>query len=254
MSDRLKDKITIVTGASRGIGEAIAMAFAREGAKVVLASRKQEPLDAVAEKINAETGGRAFAKACHIGKTEQIDALLDWVEAEHGLPDALVNNAATNPYFGPMIAIEDWAFDKTFEVNLKGPFELTRKLALRWMGAERAGAVVNVASIAGMRAAPLQGVYGMTKAALISMTQTLAVELGPAKIRVNAIAPGLVETKFAAALTGSPEIVKIYTDHTALKRFGQPEEIAPAAIYLASDESAYVTGQTLCVDAGYTIA
>jgi NAD(P)-dependent dehydrogenase (short-subunit alcohol dehydrogenase family) len=254
MSDRLKDKITIVTGASRGIGEAIAMAFAKEGAKVVLASRKQEPLDAVAEKINAETGGRAFARACHIGKAEQIDALLAWVEDELGLPDVLVNNAATNPYFGPMIGIEDWAFDKTFEVNLKGPFELTRKLALRWMGAERAGAVVNVASIAGLRAAPLQGVYGMTKAALISMTQTLAVELGPAKIRVNAIAPGLVETKFAAALTGSPEIVKIFTDHTALKRFGQPEEIAPAAIYLASDESAYVTGQTLCVDAGYTVA
>ena len=254
MSDRLKDKLTIVTGASRGIGEAIAVAFARQGAKVVLASRKQEHLDAVAEKINAEAGGRAFAKACHIGKAEQIDALLDWVEGELGLPDVLVNNAATNPYFGPMVGIEDWAFDKTFEVNLKGPFELTRKLALRWMGADRSGSVVNVASIAGMRAAPLQGVYGMTKAALISMTQTLAVELGPAKIRVNAIAPGLVETKFAAALTGSPEIVKIYTDHTALKRFGQPEEIAPAAIYLASDESAYVTGQTLCVDAGYTIA
>lgn len=254
MSYRLAGKLAIVTGASRGIGEAIARAFAAEGAKLILVSRKQAALDAVAAAINQSHPGMAEAKACHLGKPEQIEALIDWVVESHGLPQVLVNNAATNPYFGPMIGIEPAAFDKTFEVNLKGPFEITRKLAERWISQNTPAAVVNVASVAGLRAAPLQGVYGMTKAALISMTQTLAVELGPSQIRVNAIAPGLVETRFAGALVGSEDIVKIYTDHTALKRYGQPEEIAPAVVYLASDEAAYVTGQTLCLDAGFTIA
>ena len=254
MSDRLAGKLAIITGASRGIGEAIARAFAAEGAKLVLVSRKQEALDAVAATINEAHPDAAVARACHLGKPDQIEALIDWVTEAHGLPQVLVNNAATNPYFGPMIGIEMGAFDKTFEVNCKGPFEITRRLAGRWVAEGTRAAVVNVASIAGLRAAPLQGVYGMTKAALISMTQTLAVELGPNDIRVNAIAPGLVETRFAGALVGSPDIVKIYTDHTALKRYGQPDEIAPAVVYLASDEAAYVTGQVLCLDAGYTIA
>lgn len=254
MSARLAGKLAIVTGASRGIGQAIAQAFAAEGAKLVLVSRKQAALDEVAAAINAVHPDSAVARACHLGQPEQIEALVDQVVAELGLPDILVNNAATNPYFGPMIAIEPSAFDKTFEVNLKGPFEITRRLARRWLDAGRKAAVVNVASVAGLRAAPLQGVYGMTKAALISMTQTLAVELGTSGIRVNAVAPGLVETRFSGALVGSPEIVRLYTDHTALKRYGQPDEIAPAVVYLASDEAAYVTGQTLCLDAGFTVA
>lgn len=254
MSERLAGKLAIVTGASRGIGEAIARAFAAEGARLVLVSRKQDALDTVAAAINEAHPDSAVARACHLGKPDQIEALIDWVVDAHGLPRVLVNNAATNPYFGPMIATEMGAFDKTFEVNLKGPFEITRRLAERWIADGQPAAVVNVASIAGLRAAPLQGVYGMTKAALISMTQTLAVELGPSNIRVNAIAPGLVETRFAGALVGSPDIVKIFTDHTALKRYGQPDEIAPAVVYLASDEAAYVTGQTLCLDAGYTVA
>ncbi len=254
MTDRLAGKLAIVTGASRGIGEAIAAAFAAEGARVVLAARKPEGLEAAAGRINSKNPGAAFARACHVGKVEQIEELLDWTEKEHGLPDVLVNNAATNPYFGPMIDIEAWAYEKTFEVNLRGPFEMTRKLAQRWMEKERPGVVVNVASVAGMRAAPLQGVYGMTKAALISMTRTLSVELGPSNIRINAVAPGLVDTRFSGTLIGSPEIVKHFTDKTALHRYGQPEEIAPAVVFLASDESAYMAGQTICLDAGYTIA
>jgi len=254
MSGRLAGKLAVITGASRGIGEAIARAFAAEGAHLVLVSRKQEALDAVAASINEAHPDAAVARACHLGKPEQIEALVDWTIEQHGLPQVLVNNAATNPYFGPMIGITPSAFDKTFEVNLKGPFEITRRLAERWIAAEAPAAVVNLASVAGLRAAPLQGVYGMTKAALVSMTQTLAVELGPSKIRVNAVAPGLVETRFSGALVGSPDIVKIYTDHTALKRYGQPDEIAPAVVYLASDEASYVTGQTLCLDAGFTIA
>ncbi len=254
MSERLQGKLALVTGASRGIGRAIARAFAAEGARVVLVSRKQAALDEVAAEIERAHPGRAFARACHVGQPEQLDALVDWCAGELGLPGVLVNNAATNPYFGPMIGIEPSMFDKTFEVNLRGPFELTRRLAQRWTAAEQPAAVINVASVVGMRAAPLQGVYAMTKAALVSMTQTLAVELGPAGIRVNAIAPGLVETRFSGALLSSPEALRHFTEHTALRRYGQPDEIAPAAVYLAADEASFVSGQTLCVDGGYTIA
>lgn len=253
MTDRLSGKLALVTGASRGIGEAIAKAFADEGAKVVCVSRKQETLDRVALEINGQHPDMAFAKACHVGKLEQQDELMDWLKAGPGVPDILVNNAATNPYFGPMTGIEPAAFDKTFEVNLKGPFELTRRFANAWTSAGQKGVVVNIASVAGTRSAPLQGVYGMTKAAVISMTQTFAVELGTQGIRVNAIAPGLIETRLSGALLGSPEIVKLYTEHTALRRYGQVDEIAPGAVFLASDESSYMSGQVLFLDGGYTI-
>jgi NAD(P)-dependent dehydrogenase (short-subunit alcohol dehydrogenase family) len=166
----------------------------------------------------------------------------------------LVNNAGTNPHFGPMLEASEAQFDKTFEVNLKGPFELIRLLANHWLEKEIKGVVVNVASIAGESAAPFQGIYGMTKAALISMTRTLALELGRRGVRINAIAPGLVDTKLSAALTQNPDLAKMFTDRTALGRYGQPEEIAELVVYLASDESRYVTGQTFNVDGGYSIA
>jgi len=253
MGKRLEGKRALVTGGSRGIGAAIAEAYAREGARVVIASRKQPGVDQVAAEINAKYKDTVIPRACHVGHADQVEGLIDFVFSELSGLDVLVNNAGTNPYFGPMLGISEELFDKTFQVNLKGVFEPTRFAANKWSEKGEKGAIISIASIAGIQAAPLQGVYGMTKAAIISMTKTFAVELGTLGIRINAIAPGLIDTRLSAALTGSPDIVKIFTDHTALKRYGQPEEIAEMAVYLGSDESSFVSGQTFCVDGGYTI-
>ncbi|MCB9548696.1 MAG: glucose 1-dehydrogenase [Myxococcales bacterium] len=252
MSERLHDKLVWVSGGSRGIGKAIATACARAGARVIVTSRRQESCEAVAAEINAELPGRAFARACHAGEPDAIGDLVQWMEDTHGVPDVLVNNAATNLYFGPLLNTPASMWEKTFEVNVRGYFETTRQVATRLLAAHRPGVIINVASIQGDRGAPLQGVYGMTKAAVISMTRTLAVELGRAAIRVNAIAPGLVDTRLAQGLTGDPTLVKHYTDRAALGRYAQPHEIAGLAVYLASDESAYVTGQVFTIDGGYT--
>jgi len=244
----LTDKVVVVTGASRGIGEAIAHACVAAGASVALASRKQDGLDEVAAAI-VEAGGTAVPIACHMGKPEEVDALFERVTDELGPISGLVNNAGTNPYFGPMLGITDAAFDKTFEVNVKGYLYAARAFADRAAG----GSIVNIASVTGMEAAPLQGVYGMTKAAVISMTMTLAVELGPA-FRVNAIAPGLVETRFASALIHNDELREKVVSGTALQRHAQPHEMAGSAVYLLSDASSYTTGQTIVADGGMTIA
>ncbi len=244
----LTDRVVVVTGASRGIGEAIAIACSRAGAIVALASRKQDGLDDIAAAIRAE-GGTALPLATHMGKPEAVAELFSRVTAEFGRVDGLVNNAATNPYFGPMLGIEEAAWDKTFEVNLKGYFYAVREFVGRTGGS---GSIVNIASVNGMRAAPLQAVYGMTKAAVISMTQTLAVELGPIGIRINAIAPGLVETRFAATLVADESLRSRFTDRTALGRHAQPDEIAGAAVYLLSDAASYMTGQVMALDGGMT--
>jgi NAD(P)-dependent dehydrogenase (short-subunit alcohol dehydrogenase family) len=254
MADRLRGRVAIVTGASRGIGEAVAGAFAREGATVVIASRKAEGLAPVAARLAAE-GARVVARPLHVGQLDAIGGWWDAVCAEVGTPDILVNNAGTNPYFGPMLATEWAAWDKTFEVNLKGPFEMTRQLVRRHLArADRGPAsVVSVASVLGHAAAPLQGVYGMTKAALMSMTRTLSVELGETGVRFNAIAPGVVDTRLAAAITTDDHLRASVLARTALKRVARPEEIAGLAVFLASEESSYVTGQTFFVDGGYTV-
>lgn len=248
----LTGRVAIVTGASRGIGAAIAESLASAGATVVLVSRKPDGLEKVAEGIRA-AGGKAKAIPAHTGQTEQIDALLKAVLAEFGRIDILVNNAATNPYFGPTIDIDWSAWDKTFEVNVKGYFALAKGVAQHLIDTGRPGSIINVASVVGFKAAPLQGVYAMTKAAVISMTRTLAVELGPSRIRVNAIAPGLVDTKFASAIVQDDTLRTMVVDKTALGRVAQPKEIAGAALYLASDAASYTTGEVLVVDGGWTI-
>jgi NAD(P)-dependent dehydrogenase (short-subunit alcohol dehydrogenase family) len=271
----LKDKVIVVTGASRGIGEAIARACVEGGARVALASRKQADLERVAGALPPE---RAIAVACHTGKAEEVDALFARTVERFGRVDGLVNNAATNPYFGPLVDTPDAAIDKTIEVNLRGYLYCARALvrqvrkqtpgaasmseanrgggdptgSARGAGGTPVGSIVNVASVAGLRAAPMQGIYGMTKAAVISMTQTLAFELGGSQIRVNAIAPGLVETKFAAAIVGNPMLRDHVVGRTPLARHAQPAEIAGAAVYLLSDAASFTTGTVLVVDGGLT--
>ena len=249
----LEGKVAIITGASRGIGEAIALAYSASGAQVVLASRKIEGVEAVAEKVRAQ-GGEALAVACHTGRTADIEALVKAAVARFGRVDVLVNNAATNPHFGPMLTVDDGAWAKTFEVNLKGYFDAARLVAQHLQSRNAPGAIVSIASVAALGAAPLQGVYAATKAAVVSMTQTLAYELGAAKIRVNAIAPGLIQTRFASALVDNPDIVERIVSKTPLGRYGQPDEIAGGAVYLASDAASFLTGHVLVIDGGMTLA
>lgn len=242
MTASLQGKVAIVTGASRGIGEAVARAFLEQGASVVCASRKIE---------SAPAG--ALAVQAHTGKEDDCRRLVREAIAHFGRVDLLVNNAGTNPYFGPLLGTEMAAWDKTFEVNLKGYFWCAREVIehLRERGAP--GSIINVASVVALAAAPLQGVYAMTKAAVVSLTKTLAVEVAPLGVRVNAIAPGLIDTRLASALVNDDAVSAQWLARTPLGRVGQPAEIAGAAVFLASEASAYMTGQTLVVDGGTTI-
>jgi len=245
---RLDGKVAIVTGGSRGIGKAIALGLAEQGARVALASRKQEALDAVAEEIR-QKGGESLAMACHMGKPDQIKNLFDKVVETYDGVDILVNNAATNPYFGLFLDATEEAWDKTLEVNLKGPFLMTQAAA-RIMMQKGGGSIINVSSVGAFKANPMQGIYGVTKAGMVNMTKTFAQELALAKVRVNAICPGLTETKFSEVLIQTKEIYDIALERIPMKRHAQPSEIVGAALYLASDASSYVTGTCITVDGG----
>ncbi|WP_433474353.1 SDR family oxidoreductase [Spirillospora sp. CA-142024] len=250
MRTGLQGRTALVTGASRGIGKAIATAFAAEGANVVLSSRKQEALDEVAKEIGAaypDVG--VLAKAAHVGDAEQAAACVDAAVAEFGGLDVLVNNAGTNPYFGPMADIEPAAAAKTVQVNQFAIVQWTQ-LALRASLAERGGAIINIASVGGMVTEHGIGYYNATKAAVIHLSRQFAMELAP-KVRVNCIAPGLVKTHLARALweNNEAEISKFMP----LGRIGEPEDIANAAVFLAGDASSWMTGQTLVVDGGATV-
>jgi dehydrogenase/reductase SDR family member 4 len=247
----LEGRTAVVTGGSRGIGRAIALAFASAGGDVVVASRKQEGCDQVAAEIQA-LGRRAVGVACHVGDPDQVRALVDRALGEWGRIDTLVNNAATNPVYGPFTETELAAWDKVMDVNLRGPFLLST-VAARHMAGRGSGSIVNIASTEALSPDPKLGAYSISKAALIAMTRVLAKELGPRGVRVNAIAPGLVETRFAQALLEDPAVYARYIEKTALRRHAQPEEIAHAALFLASDASSYMTGHVMVVDGGETL-
>ena len=247
----LTGKIALVTGASRGIGEAAARLLAQQGAHVIISSRKQEGCEEVAASIRDE-GGQATAFACHIGDLDQIEAIFNHVRNEHGRLDILVNNAAANPYYGHITETDPAAFQKTVDVNIRGYFFMTAN-ACRMMEENDGGAVVNVASVDGVRPGDKRGIYSITKSAIIQMTRAFALECGPDNIRVNAVLPGLTDTKFAGALTGNEEVLKSWLTQMPLRRYAQPDEIAGAILFLASPASGFATGSILPVDGGYLI-
>jgi NAD(P)-dependent dehydrogenase (short-subunit alcohol dehydrogenase family) len=250
----LEGKVCLVTGGSRGIGEAIARTFAAHGARVVIASRKPEGIATAAASIAEEYGkDRVLGVAAHAGKEDECVRLVQRTVDHFGRVDVLVNNAGTNPSFGPMLQVDMGAWDKTFETNLKGYFWCAREIARHCVARGGGGSIVNVASVAGLAGSPLQGVYAATKAAIISMTRTLAMELGPSQIRVNAIAPGFVDTRLASAILHDEEHLKALLARTPLGRYGTPDEIAGGALYLASDAASFLTGHTLVIDGGRTV-
>ena len=244
----LSGRVALVTGASRGIGSAIAEILAEHGADVVLSSRKQADLDTEAERINAKYPEKATAMAAHAGRPEEMEKLVQATIDQFSRIDILVNNAGTNPYLGPVLGAELSAWDKTFEVNLRGYFILT-KLVYEASMESRGGAIVNVASIGGIRPGIGLGVYNITKAGVIMFTRQLAKELG-AKVRVNAVAPGLVKTRFAEALWGNQAILDRVLAQNPMGRIGVPDEVAGAVLFLASDAASYVNGEVLVVDGG----
>jgi NAD(P)-dependent dehydrogenase (short-subunit alcohol dehydrogenase family) len=243
----LDDKIALVTGASRGIGASIAQTLADYGATCILASRKIEGLQAVQEKIEAR-GGSAEAMACNMGELDQIQALFARIESRFGRLDILVNNAATNPYFGPMLTAPESAWDKTLAVNLKGPFFVIQQAAA--LMDATGGAIVNVASINAVSPAPMQGIYSITKAGVVAMTKAYAKELAPRNIRVNALLPGLTETKFSSALIDNEDIYERVLQRIPMQRHAQPDEMAGAVLYLVSEAASFTTGTTIVCDGG----
>ena len=244
----LSDRVAIVTGASRGLGIAIAEGLVEQGAHVMLSSRKQPDLDREAERLNERRPGAAAAFAAHAGREPDLRRLVDATMEKFGRIDVLVNNAGTNPYFGPLIEAELSAWDKTFEVNLRGYFILTQLVYRAWMEAN-GGVVLNIASTGGLRPSFGLGVYDITKAGVIMLTRQLARELG-GKVRVNCIAPGLFKTRFAEALWGNEAIRERVVSSNPMGRIGDPAEITGAAVFLVSDAASYVNGHVLVVDGG----
>lgn len=247
----LSGKIAIVTGASKGIGEAIAELYGVAGARVVVSSRKLEAVNQVVDSITKK-GGQAKAIACHMGDAADIDRLVNETIAAYGTVDIVVNNAATNPVFGPLVEADGNAFDKIMGVNVKGPLELAKK-CYPYMKAKKSGSIINISSIGGLRPEHGLGIYSVSKAALISLTKVMAKEWGDDNIRANVICPGLIKTKFSEALWSNDKIMHTMMKMLPIKRVGTPEEIAALALYLAADASAYSTGGVFTADGGFTI-
>lgn len=248
----LTDKVALITGSTKGIGLAIARRMAQAGAHVVISSRRQEACDEVAAQIRA-AGGQALPLACNINDREQLQQLVDETLRQLRRIDVLVCNAAINPWFGPSLDIPDAAFDKILQANIGSAHRLCQRV-IPGMAANGGGAVILVSSITGLQGSAMLGAYGISKAADMALARNLAVEWGPQNVRVNCIAPGLVRTDFARALWENPETYAATVANYPLRRIGEPDEIAGAAIFLASAAGSFTTGQTLVVDGGGTIA
>jgi NAD(P)-dependent dehydrogenase (short-subunit alcohol dehydrogenase family) len=247
---QLDNKVAIVTGASKGIGEAMARGLAEFGAKVVISSRKRESVDAVAESFQND-GLEAIAIAANMGNVEEAQTLIDQTVDAYGGIDIIINNAAANPVFGPIQNTEERAFDKILDVNLKGPFELCKK-AYPILKQRGGGSIINISSIGGLTPERGIGIYSVSKAGLINLTKVMAQDWGADNIRVNAICPGLIKTKFSEALWGNEPILERFLQQIPLNRVGTSDDIAGLAVYLASDAAAYCTGGVYLVDGGYT--
>lgn len=247
----LTGRVALITGASRGIGQAIAERYANAGAKVILTSRKQEGLDKVAEKING-AGGDALAIAAHTGSDEAVQNAVNQGIDKYGGINILVNNAATNPHFGTLLTSEESHWDKILDVNVKGYFRVI-KACVETMQQQGGGKIINMASVAGITPMPYQGIYCISKAAVIMLTQVLAMELAQDNIQVNAIAPGFVKTKFSAALWSNEDMLKKITNGIPQQRMAKPNELTGIALYLASDASSFTTGSVFTVDGGQMV-
>ena len=247
----LTGKVALITGASKGIGEAIARIFAEYGAKVVISSRKQADLDELANDIKV-SGGECIGIAAHAGEIAQLKLLVEKTVEIYGGIDILVNNAATNPVYGPSLDCSESAFDKIMQVNVKAPFELA-KMVHPIMKSRGGGSVINISSIAGHTPDPGLGIYSVSKASLNMLTKVLAKEWGEDGIRVNAICPGLIKTKFSQALWDNEKTLAHFTKRLPIARMGSVEEISPMALYLASSASTYTTGGLFSIDGGTII-
>jgi NAD(P)-dependent dehydrogenase (short-subunit alcohol dehydrogenase family) len=247
----LSGKVALVAGASRGIGAAIAHGLAEQGAFVVCSSRKIDDCQKVADEIIAK-GGQASAATLHLGEMRDLEKAVADIDAQHGRLDILINNGATNVFFGPAHECPESAYDKTMEVNVKGPYYLSAQ-AIPLMIKGGGGSIVNVASVDGLQPGAQRTVYGMTKAAVINMTKGFAKEYGRQGIRVNALLPGFTDTKLASALKELPGIQKYMDNNLALPRMAQPDEMVGSVLYMVSDAASYMTGESIVVDGGATI-
>lgn len=247
----LTGKVAVVTGASKGIGEAIARALGEFGATVVVSSRRLEAVETVAEQLRA-AGIEASAVAAHMGDMAQARALMDEVIARHGGVDIIVNNAATNPVFGPMMNADESVFQKIMAVNVQGPLELCKR-AVPVLRSRGGGSIVNIASVGGLNPERMLGLYSVSKSALISLTKVMAKEWGGMGIRANAICPGLIKTKFSQALWQNDQVLKQALAMAPISRIGMPQDLAGLAVFLASDAAAYCTGGVFVADGGLTV-
>lgn len=247
----LNGKIALVSGASRGIGESIAKLLAQQGAHVIVSSRKLDGCGRVADEIKA-AGGSAEAFSCHVGNMDDIAAVFEHIRGTHGRLDICVNNAAANPYFGHILDTDLGAYNKTVEVNIRGYFFMSVE-AGKLMRENGGGAIVNTASINALQPGPMQGIYSITKAAVVNMTKSFAKECGPLGIRCNALLPGLTKTKFAGALFAHEEILQEAIKAIPMGRYAEPDEMAGTVLYLVSDASSYTNGECIVVDGGMTI-